>query len=72
MQPFVTPFDTEATDRLSTNAARAAAVTAQTFALSNELNTVNILLRQMNASVLLIKALGGGWQVADLPSLTDG
>ena len=47
-------------------------VTAQTFALTNELNAVNLLLRQMNASVLLIKALGGGWQVADLPSLTDG
>jgi len=47
-------------------------VTAQTFALSNELNAVNILMRRMNASVLLIKALGGGWQVADLPSLTEG
>jgi len=47
-------------------------VTAQTFALSNELNAVNILLRQMNASVLLIKALGGGWQAADLPKLSEG
>jgi NodT family efflux transporter outer membrane factor (OMF) lipoprotein len=46
--------------------------TAQTFALSNELNAVNILLRQMSSSVLLIKALGGGWQVVDLPSLADG
>ena len=47
-------------------------VTAQTFALTNELNAVNILLRRMDASVLLIKALGGGWNVADLPSLADG
>ena len=47
-------------------------VTAQTFALTNELNAVNILLRRMNASVLLIKALGGDWNVADLPSLADG
>ena len=47
-------------------------VTAQTFALTNELNAVNILLRRMDASVLLINALGGGWNVADLPSLADG
>jgi NodT family efflux transporter outer membrane factor (OMF) lipoprotein len=47
-------------------------VTAQTSVLTNELNAVNILLRRMNASVLLLKALGGGWQVADLPSLADG
>jgi NodT family efflux transporter outer membrane factor (OMF) lipoprotein len=47
-------------------------VTAQTFALTNERNAVDILRRQMDASALLIKALGGGWQVADLPSLTDG
>src|SRR5262249_55306600 len=40
-------------------------VTAQTFALSNELNAVNIQLRQMNASIRLIKALGGGWDVSD-------
>jgi NodT family efflux transporter outer membrane factor (OMF) lipoprotein len=44
-------------------------ITAQTFELTNELNAVNILLRQMNASVLLVKALGSGWNVADLPQL---
>lgn len=42
-------------------------ITAQTFALTNELNAVNILLRRMNASALLIKALGGGWNVSTLP-----
>ena len=42
-------------------------VTAQTIALTNELNAVNILLRRMNASALLIKAIGGGWDVANLP-----
>ena len=42
-------------------------ITAQTFALTNELNAVNILLRRMNASALLIKAIGGGWDVANLP-----
>ena len=41
--------------------------TAQAFALNNELNAVNILLRRMNASALLIKAIGGGWDVASLP-----
>ena len=41
--------------------------TAQAFALNNELNAVNILLRRMNASALLIKAIGGGWEVASLP-----
>jgi outer membrane protein TolC len=38
-------------------------ITAQTLALTNELNAINILRRRMNASVLLIKALGGGWNV---------
>jgi len=42
-------------------------ITAQTFALTNELNAVNILLRRMNASALLIKAIGGGWNVSNLP-----
>jgi hypothetical protein len=30
---------------------------------------VDILRRRVDASVLLIKALGGGWKVADLPQL---
>jgi outer membrane protein TolC len=42
-------------------------ITAQTVALSNERNQVDILRRRMDASVLLVKALGGGWNVADLP-----
>jgi NodT family efflux transporter outer membrane factor (OMF) lipoprotein len=44
-------------------------VTAQTTALSNERNDIDIIRRQMDASVLLIKALGGGWNVSDLPKL---
>lgn len=44
-------------------------ITAQTVALSNERNDVDILRRQMDASVLLVKALGGGWNVANLPKL---
>ncbi len=44
-------------------------VTAQTTALANERNDIDIMRRQMDASVLLIKALGGGWNVTDLPRL---
>jgi NodT family efflux transporter outer membrane factor (OMF) lipoprotein len=44
-------------------------ITAQTTALTNERNQVDILRRQMDASVLLVKALGGGWNVADLPQI---
>jgi outer membrane protein TolC len=44
-------------------------ITAQTIALSNERNDVDILRRRMDASVLLVKALGGGWNVANLPKL---
>jgi len=44
-------------------------ITAQTTALSNERNDVDILRRRMDASVLLIKALGGGWNAASLPKI---
>jgi NodT family efflux transporter outer membrane factor (OMF) lipoprotein len=44
-------------------------ITAQTATLGNERNQVDILRRRMGASVLLVKALGGGWHVADLPEL---
>lgn len=42
-------------------------VTAQSAALSDERAAVDILTRRMIASVLLIKALGGGWDVAQIP-----
>jgi NodT family efflux transporter outer membrane factor (OMF) lipoprotein len=42
-------------------------ITAQTLALANERNAVDILRRRMDASVLLIKAIGGGWHVSTLP-----
>ena len=44
-------------------------VTAQTTALLNERNDIDIMRRQMDASVLLVKALGGGWDVTQLPKL---
>ena len=46
-------------------------VTAQGTALANERMAVDILRRRMDASVLLIKALGGGWDSTKLPKLTD-
>ena len=46
-------------------------LTAQTIALQNERNDVDILRRRMDASVLLVKALGGGWTVSDLPKTAE-
>src|SRR6202046_117624 len=43
-------------------------VTSQTTALSNERNDIDIRRRQLDASVLLIKAVGGEWDVSQLPS----
>ncbi len=42
-------------------------ITAQTAALTNERNDIDIMRRRMDTSVLLIKALGGGWNVSQLP-----
>lgn len=42
-------------------------ITAQTTALNNERNDIDILRRRMEATVLLIKALGGGWDRTQLP-----
>lgn len=46
-------------------------ITAQSVALANEVTAVNLLTRRMLASVALIKALGGGWDVSSLPSATE-
>ena len=42
-------------------------ITAQTVALQNQRNEIDILRRRVDASVLLVKALGGGWTTGDLP-----
>jgi NodT family efflux transporter outer membrane factor (OMF) lipoprotein len=46
-------------------------VTAQTVELLNERNAVDILRRRMDSSVLLIKALGGGWDAFRLPPISS-
>ena len=43
-------------------------ITAQTVALANQRNEIDILRRRVGASVLLVKALGGGWSVKELPA----
>jgi len=42
-------------------------ITAQSTALTNERAEVDLVRRRMDASVQLIKALGGGWDVSKLP-----
>ncbi|MFL6452194.1 MAG: efflux transporter outer membrane subunit [Bryobacteraceae bacterium] len=42
-------------------------ITAQTIALSNQRTEVDLMRRRMDASVLLVKALGGGWDTGKLP-----
>jgi NodT family efflux transporter outer membrane factor (OMF) lipoprotein len=43
-------------------------ITVEATALNNERALVDLLNKRLNANVLLIKALGGGWNVAQLPS----
>ena len=46
-------------------------ITSQTIALQDERTAVDILTRRMVASVLLIEALGGGWDASKLPAAKD-
>ena len=46
-------------------------ITAQTTALTNQVTAVQILGRRMTANALLVQALGGGWNAADLPSTAE-
>jgi NodT family efflux transporter outer membrane factor (OMF) lipoprotein len=43
-------------------------ITAQNALLDNQRTAIEIRVRRMAASVLLIKALGGGWNASQLPS----
>jgi NodT family efflux transporter outer membrane factor (OMF) lipoprotein len=46
-------------------------ITTQSIALADEKTEVDLLARRMTESVLLIEALGGGWDTTKLPSTTD-
>ena len=43
-------------------------ITTQSAALQSEITAVNILTRRMTASVMLVEALGGGWDASKLPT----
>jgi hypothetical protein len=44
-------------------------ITAQTIALMNERNEIDIQRRRMDASALLVKTDGGGWNISQLQRL---
>lgn len=46
-------------------------ITAQATALDAERTAVQLLTRRMAASVLLVEALGGGWETSQLPTFKD-
>jgi outer membrane protein TolC len=46
-------------------------ITVQTIALTDEVTAIQIRGRRMAAAVLLVQALGGGWDAAELPSSAD-
>jgi len=46
-------------------------ITAQTTALAAERTQVDLLTRRLTSSVLLIQALGGGWDTTQLPTRKD-
>lgn len=46
-------------------------ITAQTIALTSQVTAIQILGRRMTANALLVQALGGGWNAADLPSTEE-
>jgi NodT family efflux transporter outer membrane factor (OMF) lipoprotein len=44
-------------------------ITAQSAALANERTAVSLLTRRLTSTVLLVKALGGGWDASKLPAV---
>jgi len=46
-------------------------ITVQTIALTDEVTAIQIRGRRMAAAVLLVQALGGGWNEAQLPTPAD-
>jgi NodT family efflux transporter outer membrane factor (OMF) lipoprotein len=46
-------------------------ITSQAALLNADVTAVNLLTRRLTASVLLIEALGGGWNASELPTRQD-
>ena len=46
-------------------------ITEQAILLQDQVQALNILTRRMSSSVLLIEALGGGWDSSKLPAVND-
>jgi NodT family efflux transporter outer membrane factor (OMF) lipoprotein len=46
-------------------------ITTQALALQDERSEVDLLTRRITESVILIQALGGGWDTSELPSSQD-
>jgi NodT family efflux transporter outer membrane factor (OMF) lipoprotein len=46
-------------------------ITEQAILLQDQEQALNILTRRMSSSVLLIEALGGGWNASKLPAVND-
>ena len=46
-------------------------ITEQAILLQDQVQALSILTRRMSSSVLLIEALGGGWNSAKLPTVSD-
>ena len=44
-------------------------ITAQSALLVNQRTAVSLLTRRMTSTVLLVKALGGGWNISQLPAV---
>jgi NodT family efflux transporter outer membrane factor (OMF) lipoprotein len=46
-------------------------ITAQATALANDKTVVDLLARRMASSVLLVQALGGGWDTSEIPNANE-
>jgi NodT family efflux transporter outer membrane factor (OMF) lipoprotein len=46
-------------------------ITEQAILLQDQVQALNILTRRMSSSVLLVEALGGGWDASKLPSVNS-
>jgi outer membrane protein TolC len=46
-------------------------ITEQATSLSAQVTAVELLTRRLTASVLLVQALGGGWDESQMPSIRD-